>query len=390
MIRCLHRNSPRLISRILGAFLLVTFFTMIHSDHVFAQTARPIISLMIDGKGVISDVQPLYQNGRILVPIRVLAERSGAAVAYEADTRRVTLRDGAHQVAVFPDSRIGYVNGSRKTLDAAPVVIKKRTLVPIRFISESLGYNVIWDQRGKVAKIWTKPAVEKDREPLERGNPYIVQAGDTMEAIAKRHATSISAIQRNNVARANFLQAGQLLFLPEDARKAVNPLASVVDNPVLLAERYVFPFDSRSEYEEFGDSFGFGREWTETNSGMVRSHEGIDIMAPQGTPVYSVGDGVINRIGWNTYGGWRVNITDENGTYRMYYAHLEAYPPALQVGSTVRTGQLIGFVGTTGYGPPGTKGMFPPHLHFGLYRTAGGGAINPYYYLQYWESNKAD
>ncbi|EMT54115.1 hypothetical protein I532_00875 [Brevibacillus borstelensis AK1] len=390
MTRCVHTNSPRLISRLLGAFLLVTSFTITHSMDAHAQTSRPVISMMIDGKGVLSDVQPLHQNGRILVPIRLLAEHSGADVSYDPDTRQVTLRDGAHQVAVFPESRVGYVNGSRKKLDTAPVVRNRRTLVPIRFVSESLGYEVTWDQRAKVAKIWTKPVAENERKRLERGNPYFVQAGDTLETIAKRHGTSVSAIQGNNADDAGYLLTGQLLFLPGNAKKAVNPLSAAVDHSVLLSERYVFPFDSKSEYQPFGDSFGFGREWTESNSGTVRSHEGIDIMAPQGTPVYSVGDGVINRIGWNTYGGWRVNITDENGKYRMYYAHLTAYPPDLKVGSTVRPGQLIGFVGTTGYGPPGTDGMFPSHLHFGLYRTADDRAINPYYYLQYWENNKVD
>ncbi|USG67998.1 stalk domain-containing protein [Brevibacillus ruminantium] len=337
MNRCLHSNSSRLISRILGAFLLVTVFTIFHSKAAFAQSPGPVISLIVDGIGVKTDVPPLHQNGRILVPIRFVAEQLGTKVSYDADSRRVTLRDGVNQVAVFADSRIGYVNGERVTLDTATVIQNQRTMIPVRFVSETLGYSVAWDNRAKVVKIRTR---DEDHE--------------------------------------------------QSAKIAASPVTAQVKNADLLSERYVFPFDKHSHYEAYGDSYGSAREWSESHSGNARSHEGIDIMAPQGTPVYSVGDGVINRIGWNTYGGWRINITDDSGKFKMYYAHLQAYCPDLQVGTRIQAGQLIGFVGTTGYGAPGTSGMFPPHLHFGLYRASDDVAFNPYSYLQFWENNKVD
>ncbi|XOS92730.1 M23 family metallopeptidase [Brevibacillus laterosporus] len=70
----------------------------------------------------------------------------------------------------------------------------------------------------------------------------------------------------------------------------------------------------------------------------------------------------------------------------MYYAHLSAFAPGLKVGSSVKTGQLIGFVGDTGYGSSGTSGMFAPHLHFGLYSNQTGEAVNPYPFLKYLET----
>ena len=74
--------------------------------------------------------------------------------------------------------------------------------------------------------------------------------------------------------------------------------------------------------------------------------------------------------GWNRYGGWRVGIRDINNNYH-YFAHLNGFAKDLHTGQVVEPGQLIGSVGSSGYGPPGTAGKFPPHLHYGMYRDNG-------------------
>jgi murein DD-endopeptidase MepM/ murein hydrolase activator NlpD len=100
-----------------------------------------------------------------------------------------------------------------------------------------------------------------------------------------------------------------------------------------------------------------------------RLHEGQDIFAPRGTPIFSATEGYVARIGDNSLGGQTVSVVGAGGrTY--YYAHLEAYAPHLAEGEYVTTQTLLGYVGTTG-NAAGT----PPHLHFGMY--APGGAMNP-------------
>ena len=102
----------------------------------------------------------------------------------------------------------------------------------------------------------------------------------------------------------------------------------------------------------------------------------------------------MTNIGWLELGGWRIGITSENGIY-YYYAHLDSYAP-LSVGDTVTAGQLLGFMGNTGYSKvEGTKGKFDVHLHFGIYVTDENGkrwepeefieaelAVNPCYLLK--------
>jgi len=100
-----------------------------------------------------------------------------------------------------------------------------------------------------------------------------------------------------------------------------------------------------------------------------RLHEGQDIFAPRGTEVYSASEGYVIKIGESPLGGKTVYVHGAGGRW-YYYAHLDSYAPDLKVGDRVTHATLLGSVGTTG-NAAGT----PPHLHFGVYTTAG--AINP-------------
>lgn len=108
--------------------------------------------------------------------------------------------------------------------------------------------------------------------------------------------------------------------------------------------------------------------WQAARSGG-RKHEGIDIFAPRGTPVYSATEGIIMRVGENRLGGQVVWVLGPGGQ-RHYYAHLDRFAD-VERGQRVRAGTIIGYVGTTG----NARGT-PPHLHYGIYEA--GGAINPY------------
>jgi murein DD-endopeptidase MepM/ murein hydrolase activator NlpD len=110
-----------------------------------------------------------------------------------------------------------------------------------------------------------------------------------------------------------------------------------------------------------------------------RTHEAIDIMAPRFTPVRAASDGVVARLSSGGAGGLAIYQLDPTGGYYFYYAHLEAYAPGVKEGLSVRRGDVIGYVGTTGNAP-----RTAPHLHFAIYRVRdrhrwwAGRAINPY------------
>ena len=149
-------------------------------------------------------------------------------------------------------------------------------------------------------------------------------------------------------------------------------------------------YDPLGYQVSFADSYGSAR-----NFGGDRVHEGSDIMASVDKrghyPVVSISDGVVEKIGWLKLGGYRIGIRSPQGIY-FYYAHLNDYIRDFAVGDTVKAGEVLGFMGDSGYGEEeGTTGMFPVHLHLGIYLNDKNGrekSQNPYPYLQELEKNK--
>jgi murein DD-endopeptidase MepM/ murein hydrolase activator NlpD len=109
--------------------------------------------------------------------------------------------------------------------------------------------------------------------------------------------------------------------------------------------------------------------WHAPRDGGERRHQGQDIFARRGTPVYSATEGYVARVGENRLGGQTVSILGAGGRL-YYYAHLDAYAQNISEGDYVTPQTVLGYVGTTG-NAQGT----PPHLHFGVYTSTG--AINP-------------
>ena len=111
--------------------------------------------------------------------------------------------------------------------------------------------------------------------------------------------------------------------------------------------------------------FGVGRSF-----GFKRKHLGNDLMGGLGTPIVAVEGGVVEAMGWNRYGGWRIGIRSFDSKRYYYYAHLQKDHPfaeGLAVGDVVQAGDLIGFMGRTGYSNrENVNNIETVHLHFGM------------------------
>lgn len=116
-----------------------------------------------------------------------------------------------------------------------------------------------------------------------------------------------------------------------------------------------------SHCSDFGNSRSFG---------FARKHLGNDLMGGLGTPIVAVEGGVVEAMGWNRYGGWRIGIRSFDSKRYYYYAHLQKdtpFAPGLQEGDTVHAGDLIGFMGRTGYSDKeNVNNIETVHLHFGM------------------------
>ena len=117
-------------------------------------------------------------------------------------------------------------------------------------------------------------------------------------------------------------------------------------------------------YSDF-DDFGVARSY-----GYRRSHLGHDLMGQVGTPIISVESGRVTALGWNQYGGWRIGIESFDKKRYYYYAHLRQnrpYAEGLKEGDIVQAGDVIGYMGRTGYSKKeNVNNIDESHLHFGL------------------------
>ena len=117
-------------------------------------------------------------------------------------------------------------------------------------------------------------------------------------------------------------------------------------------------------YSHF-DDFGLSRSY-----GFKRKHLGHDMMGQVGTPIVAVESGYIEALGWNRYGGWRIGIRSFDQKRYYYYAHLRQnfpYNKSLEEGSIVQAGDVIGYLGRTGYSTKeNVNNIRTPHLHFGI------------------------
>lgn len=140
--------------------------------------------------------------------------------------------------------------------------------------------------------------------------------------------------------------AGQKRFAKKYGLKAFSPIAMG------------FPYN---DYDDFGTSRSYGYK---------RQHLGHDMMGQVGTPVIAVESGYVEALGWNQYGGWRIGIRSFDGKRYYYYAHLrQNYPYCqdLKEGSVVTAGDVIGYMGHTGYSnKENVNNIKTVHLHWGL------------------------
>ena len=139
---------------------------------------------------------------------------------------------------------------------------------------------------------------------------------------------------------------GETVWKPTYGLKAFSPIAA----------GYYYTHCS-----DFGNSRSYG---------FARRHLGNDLMGALGTPIIAVESGTVEALGWNQYGGWRIGIRSDDRKRYYYYAHLRKdtpYAKGLEVGMHVNAGDVIGFMGRTGYSTKeNVNNIETVHLHFGM------------------------
>lgn len=225
-------------------------------------------------------------------------------------------------------------------------------------------------------------------EELYRDINVCYQSGEEKESECKaEYAAIYTLLKQNGLMKGNSVSERKFDYLTEQLKDNKSCLELMGYYQSILSDIKLFPV----KIEE-GEKASYGDTWSELrNYGGNRRHEGTDIFPKENIrgkyKIISVTDGIVERLGWLEKGGYRVGIRAPHGAY-FYYAHLDSYAKGLEIGDIIKAGDVLGYMGDSGYGKEGTKGMFPVHLHFGIYvdsSSLGEMSVNPYRSLLYLE-----
>jgi exopolysaccharide biosynthesis protein len=115
----------------------------------------PVIRILFNGKNLLFDQPPIIQNGRTLVPLRTIFEEIGAKIVWDDETKTVTASKGGVMMQLQADNKTALLNGEPVSLDVPAKILNGRMLVPSRFVAESLGLEVDWNQKDYCVLITT-------------------------------------------------------------------------------------------------------------------------------------------------------------------------------------------------------------------------------------------
>lgn len=274
---------------------------------------------------------------------RIMAEAmSGLVFGTETDE---FLADGtlfeAEEMTVFAQP-VSYENYTVRSGDTISSISLKFGLSNIcTLISVNNIKNVRALAAGQILKV-----------PDYDGILYTVRSGDTLEGLSVRYGVTVESILDVNDMPSDTVMPGNVLFIP----------GGKLDNETLqnaLGNSFICPLSC-----SYRISSGYGRR-ADPFTGVASNHTGIDLAVAQGTPIRASKYGTVVTAGWsNTYGNY-VIIKHSDG-YQTLYAHMTKY--TVKKGQVVNQGELIGYVGSTGYSTG-------PHLHFSVYKN--GNLVNP-------------
>ena len=150
-------ESLKRIVWVCSGVLLVLFFLLSPACPAYAAGPEAPIKVFLDGTALVMDVSPVLKEGRTLVPFRAIGEALMAEVDWDGSAGKVTLTLGDNTVQLVIGNKTAYVNGEARTLDVPAMLVEGRTMVPLRFIGESLGVFVYWSGELRRIDITTDP-----------------------------------------------------------------------------------------------------------------------------------------------------------------------------------------------------------------------------------------
>ncbi|WP_027084881.1 N-acetylmuramoyl-L-alanine amidase family protein [Cohnella panacarvi] len=142
----------------LPLLFVVTVMLFLSAGMAYAEKATVTPKLILDGKVLQPPVAPKIMNNFVMVPVRIVTESLGYKVDYEKKNKQVTVSGGKTKIVMQVDQKTANVDGKSKKMDMPPTMESNSVLIPLRFVSDSVGIDVFWDNATKSVFLYTKEA----------------------------------------------------------------------------------------------------------------------------------------------------------------------------------------------------------------------------------------
>lgn len=229
--------------------MVLTFLSMLVLSSF--SLASGDISIVVNDAEISTDVAPAVMNGRTLVPARAVFENMGAEVGWNSQTKAVTVKLNQAEVKLTLGSRVAKVNGTNICLDQPAMAVNGRTLVPVRFISESLGAKVGWNGDTSTVTIETNENLGLGKPKSSSGAAVLGQ-----EMVMRATAYGDSAAENGGWA-------------------GLTSLGTKLRPGVVAVDRSVIPLGTKL-YIEYADGTPYGFVVAEDTGGAIKGNK-IDI-----------------------------------------------------------------------------------------------------------------
>ena len=160
------------MKRLIGLTFITLLMVVLGATASFAGSSA--IRIILDGAEIATDSPPVIENGRTLAPVRAVFEGMGGTVTWNQESKEVTLVKDDMTVKLKIGSKSAYINGTENILDVPARIIKNRTMIPVRFVSEALGCEVSWDGKNRIVGI-VSPSKETTDNPPATDNPPVTE-----------------------------------------------------------------------------------------------------------------------------------------------------------------------------------------------------------------------
>lgn len=254
--------------KLISAFFLLTMLV----------TSAFAVDLYVDGSQLTPDVPPTIVSGRTLVPLRSIFEALNADVQWDQATRTATATKADTTVQVTLNQKTAYVNGAANTLDVPAQIIQNRTMVPARFIAESLNARVLWDNNVKTVYVISaehKPLVVEYLDVGQADSILLSSDGEYMLIDAGNNADGDDVVSYLRSVGADELKYAVGTHPHEDH---IGGMDDVIND--LTVDRVLLP-NTTTNTQTYGDVL------------TAIESKNVPVTVPQASDTYQLGDATI-------------------------------------------------------------------------------------------------